>query len=133
MPKSQKCVGKTKLNELFMVTVTTKEDLKNAIETKEDRIIIKGELAQKIAKQRKASKGTAIAGGVIAAGSIIAAPFTGGMSLIGGAGAAATMSGGTIALLLAISGLIGLSFYALKKDYNVKTTMMGQELELTRK
>lgn len=116
-----------------MVTVTTKEDLKNAIEAKEDRIIIKGELAQKIAKQRKASKGTAIAGGVIAAGSIIAAPFTGGMSLIGGAGAAATMSGGTIALLLAISGLIGLSFYALKKDYNVKTTMMGQELELTRK
>lgn len=41
MPKSQKCVGKTKLYELFMVTVTTKEDLKKVIETKEDQIIIK--------------------------------------------------------------------------------------------
>ena len=89
MPKSQKCVGETKLNELFMVTVvTTKEDLKKAIDAKEDRIISKGELAQKIAKQRKVSKGTTIAGLHIAAGSLVAAPFTGGMSHVGGFGAA---------------------------------------------
>lgn len=91
-------------------------------------------MAQKIAKQRKASIGTTIAGGVIAAGSIVAVPFTGGLSLIGAAGAAAAMSGGAIAVLLAIAGLLGLSFYALSRDYNVKITIEnGVEVELIRK
>lgn len=116
-----------------MVTVTTKAQLKKAIEVKENRIVIEGELAKQILRQRKVSAGTAIGAGVLAAGSIVAAPFTGGLSLFGFAGAAATISGGTAAFLLAISGILGLSVYALKKGYNVKVETMGQKLELTRK
>ena len=117
-----------------MVTVTTKAQLKKAIEAKENRIVIEGELAKQILRQRKVTAGTAIGAGVLAAGSIVVAPFTGGLSLFGlAAGAAATISGGTAALLLAISGILGLSVYALKKDYNVKIEIGEQKLELTRK
>lgn len=115
-----------------MVTVTTKEQLKNAIKSKEDRIIIEGELAKQLLRQRKVGIGIAIAGGTIGIGALAAAPFTGGLSLFGIAGAAA-LSEGTIIVLASIATIAGLSLVGLMRGYDLDIELGGQRLKLTRK
>ncbi len=115
-----------------MVTVTTKEQLKKAIKSKEDRIIIEGELAKQLIRQRKVGIGTAIGGGALGLGALIAAPFTGGLSLFGIAGAAA-LSEGTIIVLASIAAVTGLGLVGIAKGYDLETEIEGQKLKLTRK
>ena len=102
-----------------MKNVSTKEALKRAIEAKEDQIIIEGELAKQLSRKKKVSKGTAIGSIAALAGGIIAAPFTGGTSLIASGMGAAALSGSAVIILAAIAAATGLSLYAIKKEYNV--------------
>ena len=117
---------------LIMVTVTTKEQLKKAIEAKENHIVVEGELAKQLIKRRKVGIGTAIGGGAIGIGSLIAAPFTGGLSLFGIAGATA-LSEGAILGLAGIISVTGLGLVGIAKGYNLETEIAGQKLKLTRK
>lgn len=104
-----------------MKIVYTKEELKLAIENKEDQIIIEGELAKQLSLKIKVSRGTAIGAGAAVLGGIIAAPFTGGTSLIASGMGVAALSGGTAAVILAaVATTTGLSVYAIKKGYNVE-------------
>lgn len=107
-----------------MRTVYNKEELKRALEAKEYEIIIKGELAKKI-RQRAKIKKIAIGTGLA---SIVAAPFTGGISL--GVGATA-LSGGTIIAIIGILCGFSLALIGLLKDYNVEFLPNGA-LRLTK-
>ncbi len=107
-----------------MRTVYNKEELKRALEAKEYEIIIKGELAKKIrqkAKIKKIAIGTGLA-------SIVAAPFTGGISL--GVGAAA-VSGGTIAIIAILCGF-SLALIGILNGYDVEFLPNGA-VRLTKK
>ena len=115
-----------------MVTVTTKEQLKKAIEAKENHIVVEGELAKQLIKRRKVGIGTAIGGGALGLGALIAAPFTGGLSLFGIAGATA-LSEGAILGLAGIASVTGLGLVGIAKGYNLETEIAGQKLKLTRK
>ena len=69
-----------------MKTVYTKEELAETL-NKGETALVKGSLASEIRKKyetrKKVRKSTAIAGGAIAVAGIVAAPFTGGTSLVG--------------------------------------------------
>ena len=66
-----------------MRIVYTKEELENALKAKEYEIIIKGELATKINNKIRAKKRVKAVGIGIGIVSILAAPFTGGTSIVG--------------------------------------------------
>jgi len=92
-----------------MATVSTKEELKKALEAKERRIVVIGELAASMRKKHTVKKASKIGGIALIAGGIIAAPFTGGTSLAGtvtglglvaaGAALTITMSAAELAIL----------------------------------
>lgn len=63
-----------------MITISTKEELKNALERKETQIIATGELAKSMRRRSKVRKGTAIGGAALVIAGIVAIPFTGGAS-----------------------------------------------------
>ena len=69
-----------------MKTVYTKEQLEETLKQGE-KALVKGSLASEIRKKyetrKKVRKGAAIAGGAIAVACFVAAPFTGGTSLVG--------------------------------------------------
>ena len=69
-----------------MKTVYTKEQLEETLK-KGEKALVKGSLASEIRKKyetrKKVRKSTAIAGGAIAVAGLVAAPFTGGTSLVG--------------------------------------------------
>ena len=69
-----------------MKTVYTKEQLEETLK-KGEKALVKGSLASEIRKKyetiKKVLKGAAIAGGAIAVAGLVAAPFTGGTSLVG--------------------------------------------------
>ena len=69
-----------------MKTVYTKEQLEETLK-KGEKALVKGSLASEIRKKyetrKKVRKGAAIAGGAIAVACFVAAPFTGGTSLVG--------------------------------------------------
>lgn len=87
-----------------MKTVYTKEELQQALENREEKIEVRGELAQKIyrnAKRKKLIRSSAGLIGVLAIiGGIALTPVTGGASLVGAAaGLTATgLIAGTITL-----------------------------------
>ncbi len=117
-----------------MVEVTTKEQLESALQNKEKKIIVKGELANKINKKKKIKTGAKILGGTLIVAGIALAPFTGGASLaVSGftvttaAGTAVALTTGEIAILAGITagvGALGISI-ALLKGYTVKRDKDG--------
>lgn len=135
------------------VTVRTKEELESAAKNKEDKIIITGDLANKIIKAQKKKSvakkigiGSAISAGVVAAAGIVAAPVTGGASAVAGLYyAVATTAGGTaivlsttevIAVILGILGALGITagvINTIAKNYNVKVSAGSVTVECTRK
>lgn len=121
-----------------MVTVYTKEELEQALKAKESHIRIKGELAESIKKKikrQKTAKKIGIGTAAVGVAALIAAPLTGGASLIAGAGATAmgltagpvTISMGELAILM---GGIVTSIALLKGYKKVKFNSDGSvELE----
>lgn len=117
-----------------MIYVTTKKELQEAIKRKEPEIIVTGKLAKKLkgfAKLKKLSKaqiaalvGLATSSGAIAVAALATAAPTGGLSVsvasfaLMAAAPAAGVSSGTVLLLIAIIGVIGLAVIALLKDYD---------------
>lgn len=101
------------------VIVTTEKELEEVLKNKNvDKIRVEGPLAQKMrskAKKKKILAGSLLGVSAIALGSIIAAPFTGGASLIAGATAAgltATIGTATIVvsateLAILVGGVLG--------------------------
>ena len=90
-----------------MVTVYTKEELEQALRAKESHIRIKGELAEVIkkkVKRQKTAKKIGIGTAAIGAAALIAAPLTGGASLIAGA-TAMGLTVGTVTITVAELGL----------------------------
>ncbi len=77
------------------ITVTTKEELKRAINEQYDEILVIGKLAKKVKKAEKiktlSPKALAMISGlaVVGTGAAVAAPFTGGVSAAAFAAAAA--------------------------------------------
>lgn len=109
----------------MMITIETKDQLKKAKEDKVREFVVVGDLAEKLYKTRKISKlskKAAIALSSAVGGGAIAAPFTGGGSLmLVGAlatSATATIGGSQVVIVaLGIGGIIAL--YALYKDYDM--------------
>lgn len=120
-----------------MKTVTTKTQLKKAINDQEDKIIVKGKLATSLIKAKKISKlGTV--GIAILATALATAPVTGGMSFAVAAPIAASVGVETsvVIAVVAVGGIV--LALAIFKGYNIKIlakSAKGEaiELELTRK
>ena len=108
------------------------EELKKALKNKEQEIEVVGPLAKKIIRQQKIKKGSAYSGLALGAAALAAAPFTGGLSLYGlvatAAPTVAVWSATDIAIIVAIVGIIGLSFFALLKGYNVDVDFRNQKV-----
>lgn len=93
-----------------IVTVKTEKELEEVLKNKNvDKIRVEGPLAQKMrskAKKKKILAGSLLGVSAIALGSIIAAPFTGGASLIAGATAAGlTVTIGTATIVVSTAEL----------------------------
>lgn len=86
-----------------MVTVTTKDQLKQAISNKQFPILCKGEIAHQLKRRKKISRAAKIGGAALAIGGIAAIPFT------GGASAAATATGLTAMGLTIGAGGVAIS------------------------
>lgn len=120
-----------------MITVTTKEELKKALTNKEPEIEVVGSLAKKIIRQQKIKKGCAWGGVGIGVASLAAAPLTGGLSLFGFSAAATTTAGSLsaaeIITLIAIVGVIGVSFVGALKGYNMEIDIKNARIKLEKK
>ena len=122
------------MTKIYIIkTVYTKEELAETLK-KGETALVKGSLASEIRKKyetrKKVRKSTAITGGAIAVAGLVAAPFTGGTSLVGSAVALGamgltigtiTISIGELALLLGA----GLAAYWIYKNCEVKFNMDG--------
>ena len=140
-------------NNMATVTVSTKEELETAVKNNTDKIIITGDLAQKIIsaqKKKSVAKKVGIGGAVVAGlatvGGIMAAPITGGASAVAGLSyAVATTAGGTavaltttelIAVCGTVLGALGITagvINTISKNYNVKVSAGATTVECTRK
>lgn len=116
---------------MHMITVKTEDELKQAIKNnKGESIRVEGAYAKTLAKKissKKKVKKVAIGGGLALVGCLLAAPFTGGASLLGvAAGATAmgvtigtvTLTTAELAMIIgATAGVVGL---AISKGYKIK-------------
>lgn len=102
-----------------MKIVYTKEELERALKAKEYEIIIKGELATKINNKIKAKKRVKAGAIGIGIASILAAPFTGGTSLVGLGATAVALTGGEIITIIIILCGWSLAMAAILKGYDV--------------
>lgn len=101
--------------------VRTKSELKQAIENGEKKIIVKGELAEKIHEAEGVKKLSKTALAVLAA-ALAATPFTGGASGVVGAAALTVTTGLSIACIVAVA-FLGLALILLiTNDYDRKFT-----------
>lgn len=132
------------------VTVSTKEEFENAVERKAERIIVTGDLAEKIiSAQKKKDAGKKIAGtgiataAVAAVAGIVLAPVTGGAS-VAAAAAAATIGATTITMttaefiaaiagIVAVTGIAASALNTVAKNYDVKVNAGNTTVECTRK
>lgn len=120
-----------------MITVKTKQELEKAMRQEVSEIKVVGSLAKTLAKKTEKKKavskvatGGAIIAGIFGIGCLIAAPFTGGISLLGegmalsavGAGAAGLTIGTVTLTTTELAILCGsvLGAIALKRGYNAK-------------
>lgn len=134
------------------ITVRTKSEFKKAIEDRYDRIIAVGAIAEEVKKQvqrkqrvKKVATGGGIVAGAVALGSIVAAPFTGGASILGlsvaaktavatgaaaATGAAITLTTGQLALIIA--GALGISYGAFSMYTKITISKDGMTITLER-
>ena len=120
-----------------MVTVTTKDELENALKSKEPEILIKGEMAAKIKRKHKLKRGALIGGIATTAAGIILLPFTGGGSsglvahglTVTAGTVTVTMTAGELAILLGFASTV--TSIALLKGYALQVD--GNIVKLTRK
>lgn len=110
-----------------MVTVSTKAQLKAAIEQKQFPIKCVGEIAEQMRKKKKRATKTKIAGAAIALAGVAAIPFTGGASAVAtGAGLTAmglTVGGGTLIISTAELAILvggGIAITAILKGRKIK-------------
>ncbi len=117
-----------------MIIVSTKEELKQALERRETKIVATGDLARdmrsRMKSRRRVKKGMLIGGVATAAAGIVAIPFTGGASagLTAAGLTAAGLTFGTLTISgaeLAILCGFALSMYGLKKGCKVKFNKDG--------
>lgn len=116
-----------------MTKVTSKEQLRSAINRKESCIIIEGPLAEKLARQKKAKKRAGLASGLLIAGGLLTAPFTGGLSLMGATAGAAALSGAEIVTLASIASVTLLGVSAIQKDYDIEVEYCPTRIRMTKK
>lgn len=120
-----------------MVTVSTKNQLKRALENKEAHIEIVGDLAKEIQKKSKYKTAARIIGATVLGGSIAAAPFTGGASLPGAIAGAIALTGPQIIAILIIIFGGSIPIIAMLKGYEVidsnVTTTGGLKFNLRKK
>lgn len=106
-------------NDLKVVYTTT--ELEEAIKAGETKLLAKGELAERIRKQKKRKKRTLIGGLALTAAGLVALPFTWGAStplLLGGLGltiGTVTISAAELAILVGGS----IAIIGLYKGYNI--------------
>ena len=105
-----------------MVTVSTKNQLKRALENKEPRIEIVGELAQEIQKKSKHKRTIKVVGAALMAGSAAAAPFTAGATLPGVVAGAAALSGFDVIAIIILIFAGSITITAMLKNYDVIET-----------
>ena len=124
-----------------MVKVTTKKELQEAIKRKEDVIVVTGDLAKKmkgiaklkgLSNKEKAALVTLLTGsGAVAVAAIAAGIPTGGLSVAAATAALVAaaptvgVSASTILAAIALIGVLGLSFIALLKDYDIEAELPG--------
>lgn len=117
-----------------MRTVYTEEELKAAFAAKEEKIIVKGEMAEKMVRKSKTKKASKIAGIALIVASVAAIPFTMGASSAGVAagvalgGSALVVSAGELTILCGFA----LGAYGIYKGSKVKFTVTekGPEVEI---
>ncbi|WP_274851932.1 hypothetical protein [Serratia marcescens] len=100
---------------MAQIVVRTKEELEKASKEKADYIIVEGVLADKLQRGKKVAKASGATIAAIAA-ALAAAPFTGGISTMGVASAAA-LSGMEIAAIIAAASIGIALIIGLFKDY----------------
>lgn len=104
---------------MSIIEVRTKEDLEKAIESKAEKIIVKGELAEKIHKAeaiKSLSKPALVALGA----AIVATPFTGGISGAVGVAAITATTGMSIVAITAVAFLGIALILSITNDYDRK-------------
>lgn len=122
--------GKRKdtFNQHNMIIVSTKQELISAFERREKQIIATGEIAASIRKKVKVKKRAKVGGLFLAIASLLAIPFTGGVSAgattfgltaVAGAGAA-TLTGGEIIILCGILGGTAIALTGVLNGANVE-------------
>ena len=117
------------MTKIYIIkTVYTKEELAETLK-KGETALVKGSLASEIRKKyerrKKVRKSTAITGGAIAVAGLVAAPFTGGTSLVGSAVALGAMglTIGTITISIGeLALLLGAALVAYGIYKNCKVT-----------
>ncbi|MBR6869759.1 MAG: hypothetical protein IKM93_08085 [Bacteroidales bacterium] len=110
-----------------MVTVYSKQELKEAFSNKETKIIAKGALAESIRKKSKLKKPTEIGGLALIIGGIAAIPFTAGASsslAIAGAGLIVGSITITTAELAILCGF-ALGAYGISRGCKIKFSANG--------
>ena len=125
------CRNSTELDNQIMKTVYSKEELIETLK-KGETALVKGALASEIRKRyetkKKVRKGGMIGGAAIAVAGVLAAPFTGGTSLIGtaaGLGAmgltigVVSLTATELAIILGIIAGAGLAAYGIYKGAKV--------------
>lgn len=111
-----------------MVTVSTKAQLKAAIEQKQFPIKCVGEIAEQMRKKKKRTTKTKIAGAAIALAGVAAIPFTGGASAVV-TGAGLTAMGLTISVTeLAILVGGGVAIVAILKGRKITAQVDGKSV-----
>ena len=117
------------------ITVTTKDELKNALETKPVQIIVTGDLADKLKKAKKISKLSKVSLAVLTAAlgaGAAAIPFTGGLSLAAFAVVPAASTGLSVAAIITASALGIALILAVYKGYD-EIEYRPEKLTLRRK
>lgn len=119
--------GKNKEKERKVTVVTTKEQLKAAVNRKDTYIEVKGDLAKKMNWMAKLSKKkiAMIAAWITAAGALATAPATGGASLA----VAGVASADVIAVVIILGGIVVI---AILNNYDIEADAVNKVLKLTK-
>ncbi|WP_406018182.1 hypothetical protein [Succinivibrio sp.] len=114
------------------ITVTTKEQLRDAKEQGYKRIIVQGELAQNLIKAQKIKTLGPVAMGILVA-ALAAIPFTGGLSAVAALPIAAA-TGLSTTVIIAIIAVGGIALIvALLNDYTITIRKGDTEVVLEKK
>lgn len=117
--------GKNKEEKGKITIVTTKEQLKAAVNRKDSCIEVRGDLVKKMNWMVNLSKKKIALIIAALAGTVAAAPATAGVSLAAGAGVSAEV--------LALTALLGtVAVIAMLNDYSVEADVANRTLKLTK-